>query len=296
MVRLFQRRDLLDAADQGVHVVGSAQVNGEEDALVVITGEDQVVGAVDEVAFFLGLMAIDDDFGFDFFGEGGGGGSAHVAAPDELIDGAGAAGVVGAGEGAVEDVEVEFFDLRIGGERVAAEDAVGGGDGQGEAQEKLLDGDFDFVGVVVEDLFDAGGEGFADGEAGFHDSFAVDLGEVVVGQEKMNLAGEIALQLGGLEEHVPASLRAGGVEAVAVNEFMEDEVAVGIFVEGGVADDFFVVAAVVVKVAGHPQLALGRQVDDVEMAEGGDFVLFGGDLEGFDDTLGGGGHRVLLLE
>jgi hypothetical protein len=26
------------------------------------------------------------------------------------------------------------------------------------------------------------------------------------------------------------------------------------------------------------------------MAEGGDFVLFGGDLEGFDDTLGGGGH------
>jgi len=152
-----------------------------------------MVWAVDEVAFFLGLVTGQYDFGFDFFGEGGGGGGAHVAAPDELVDGAGFAGVVGAGEGAVEDVEVELFDLGIGGEAVAAEDAVGGLNAEGKAEEKFLHGDFDFVGLVMEDLFDAGREGFADREAGFHDSFAVNLGEVVIGEEEMHQAGEIAL-------------------------------------------------------------------------------------------------------
>src|ERR1051325_11585694 len=110
-----------------------------------------MVWAVDEVAFFLGLVAGEDDFGFDFFGEGGGGGGGHVAAPDELVDGAGFAGVVGASQGAVEDVEVEFFDLGIGGKRVAAEDAVGGLDAEGKTQQKFLHGDFDFVGLVGED-------------------------------------------------------------------------------------------------------------------------------------------------
>jgi len=94
---------------------------------------------------------------------------------------------------------------------------------------------------------------------------------------------------------VPAPLRAGGVEAVAVDQFVKDEMPLGIFIEGGVADDFFVIAAMVVQVAGHPQLALGGEIDGVEVAEGGIEVFVGGDLESFDDPLGGGGHSGLVI-
>src|SRR5213075_1826464 len=115
-----------------------------------------------------------------------------------------------------------------------------------------------------------------------------DLGEIVIGEEKMDLLGEIAFQFGGLEKHVPASLSAGGIETIAVDQLVEDEMALGIFIEGGVADDFFVIAAVVVQVAGHPQLALGGEVDEVEIANGRIEVFVGGDLESFNNTLGGG--------
>ena len=159
-----------------------------------------------------------------------------------------------------------------------------------KAEEEFFHRDFDFVGLVGEDLFDAGGEGFADGEAGFHDAFAVDLGEVVIGEEEMDLAGEIAFQFGGLEKHVPTAFSAGGIEAIAVDQFVKDQMTRGIFIEGDVADEFFIIAAVIVQVAGHPQLALGGEIHRVEIAEGRVEVFVGGDLESFDDALGGGRH------
>src|SRR5215208_4684769 len=47
VLRLLQRREFLDSADQGVHVVSFAQVYRQEDALIVVAGDDEVVGAVD---------------------------------------------------------------------------------------------------------------------------------------------------------------------------------------------------------------------------------------------------------
>lgn len=87
--------------------------------------------AIDEEAHFLGLMSGDDDVGADGVGEGGGAGGGDAAAPDELVDGAGATDVIRAGEGAVENGEVEFFDLGIGRQTVAEEEAIFAADGQG---------------------------------------------------------------------------------------------------------------------------------------------------------------------
>jgi hypothetical protein len=91
---------------------------------------------------------------------------------------------------------------------------------------------------------------------------------------------------------VPAAFSAGGVEAIAVDQLVKDEVTLGIFVEGDVADEFFVIAAVIVQVTGHPELAFGGQIHRVEIAEGGVEVFVGGDLESFDDALGGRRHRL----
>ena len=98
-------------------------------------------------------------------------------------------------------------------------------DGQRQREQELLDGDLDLDGLVAEGLLDAGGEGLADAQAGLHDAFAVDLRQVVVGQQEMDLVGVVAFQLGGLVEHVPTALGAIGVEVVAVDELVEDEVA-----------------------------------------------------------------------
>src|SRR6266850_7355815 len=76
---------------------------------------------------------------------------------------------------------------------------------------------------------------------------------------------------------------------------MQNEMSLGVFVEGGVADNLLVIAAVIVQVAGHPQLALGREIDGIEVANGRIEVFVGGDLESFDDTLGGRLHSVLNI-
>ena len=102
----------MELGDQSIDVVALGQVDGQEDALVVVGGEDQVLRAVDGVAIFLGLVAGDDDVGLDLLGEQGDAAGGDVAAPDELIDRAGPAGVVGAGQFAIEDGVVEGLDLR----------------------------------------------------------------------------------------------------------------------------------------------------------------------------------------
>src|SRR5438046_8044848 len=71
---------------------------------------------------------------------------------------------------------------------------------------------------------------------------------------------------------------------------MQNEMSLGVFVEGCVADNLLVIAAVIVQVAGHPQLALDREIDGIEIANGRIEVFVGGDLESFDDALGGGRH------
>ena len=67
------------------HVIRLFEPQRQKYALVVVGGEDQVVVTVDGVAVVLRLMAGDQNIGADFFGEHGGGGGAHVPAPDQLI-------------------------------------------------------------------------------------------------------------------------------------------------------------------------------------------------------------------
>src|SRR5437868_4133282 len=92
-------------------------------------------------------MAGDDDAGVDLLGELGDAGGRGVSAPDELVDGADAAGVIGAFEGAVKDGEIELGDLRVAGKAVAEEQPRGGANGQREGEEKLGDGDVDHFGL-----------------------------------------------------------------------------------------------------------------------------------------------------
>jgi hypothetical protein len=283
---------LPQSADEGGHVVLFLEVDGEEDALVVVGGEDEVAVAVDEVACLLRLMAGDDDAGADMVGEDVDRGGRHVSSPDELVDGSGAALVVCSGKGPFEDGVVEGLDLIIRRHAVAEEQAVGGADGEGEREEELADGDVDDGGAGGEGLLDAGVEGFADAEAGLHDSLSMDLGKVVVGQEEMDLVRMIAFQLRGEEEGVPADIGAVGVEMIAVDQLVQDQVAVGVTVEIGGGDELVEVAAMVVDVAGHPDLAFGGQVDDLFLAESTELVLLGGGVEGLNNVVGVERHVI----
>src|SRR6476469_2026087 len=65
----LDRNELSQTADELVHVVVLGEAGGEEDALVVFGGDDQVVVTVGEVAAFLRLVAGDDDLGADAFAE-----------------------------------------------------------------------------------------------------------------------------------------------------------------------------------------------------------------------------------
>src|SRR3954452_17881169 len=95
--------ELVDVLEEAVNVVVVVGVDGDEVALVVVGGDDQQPVADDGVAALLRLVADDQQLGADLLGEIVDAGGAGLAAPDELVDRAGAALVVGAGEGAVED-------------------------------------------------------------------------------------------------------------------------------------------------------------------------------------------------
>jgi hypothetical protein len=78
---------------------------------------------------------------------------------------------------------------------------------------------------------------------------------------------------------------------VAMDEFVEDEVTVGVVAEVGGIDEFFEVETVVVEVSGHPDFAGVGEVDDLGVAKGGEEVLLLRGFEGFDGVIGRDGHR-----
>ena len=123
----IEGREALQLGGQAFHIISLGEIHGQEDALVVVGGDDHVLRAVDAVAIFLGLVAGEDDLGVDLFGEERHAARRDVAAPDELIDRAGLSRIIGAGQFAIEDGVIEGFDLRVVGEAVATEDAIGGG-------------------------------------------------------------------------------------------------------------------------------------------------------------------------
>jgi hypothetical protein len=53
---------------------------------------------------------------------------------------------------------------------------------------------------------------------------------------------------------------------IAVDEFVQDEVALWVVAQVRRLDQFFEVPPMVVQVPGHPQFPLGREVDDLLLA------------------------------
>ena len=120
---------------------------------------------------------------------------------------------------------------------------------------------------------------------GLHDPLAVDLGEVVVGEEEVHLGGEVALEVGRPDEHLPTVFGAVLVEVLAMDHFMEHDVPLRVVGQVGGDDELFEVPPVVVQVAGHPDFALGRQVDHLPGTGRGDLVFLGGGFQRFDDLI-----------
>jgi hypothetical protein len=173
---------------------------------------------------------------------------------------------------------------------VAEEQAVRAPDRERERQQELGDRDGDERVAVLEVALHAGVEGLADAVARLHDPFAVDLGQVMVGQQEMHLVGEVALELGGLVKHQPGVLRPAGVEVIAVDQLVEDEVALRVAAEVRGADELLEVRAVVVDVAGHPHFARFGQRDELMFAERAELVLIAGRAERLDHLVGVVGH------
>ena len=150
--------------------------------------------------------------------------------------------------------------------------------GEREARAELGDRDVHALRAIAEVALHAGGERLADAQARLHDPFAVDLREVVVGEEEVDLVGEVALQFRGLVEHLPGAFAALLVEVIAVDQLLQDEVPLRVVAQVGGGDESCEIVAMVVDVAGDPDLALAGQVDDLLVAQRVELVLLGGGL------------------
>jgi hypothetical protein len=85
----------------------------------------------------------------------------------------------------------------------------------------------------------------------------MDLSQIVIGEQEMNLVGEIAFEFGGATQRQPASFSTGGIEMIAVNQFVQNKMSLGIIAQIGKSKKFVEIVAMVVDVAGHPDLTFG---------------------------------------
>lgn len=244
-----------DAGLQCFHVVIGVEFEGDVDALIVIGRDDQMLVAVDVIAHFLRLMAGDNELGSDLFGELGNAVGSDAASPDELIGGAGAAFVVFAVQFPIEHAVVVGIDFVIAWERMTEPESVFGLDCQRAGEQKVADSGFEIMIAFGEIAFEAFVERIADALSGLHDAVTEDLCEIVIGEQEVDLVAEVAFESGGEVEAFPAVFRAVGVVVVAVDDFVEDEVPVGIVGQIGGLDELGDVGAMVVQVACHPDFA-----------------------------------------
>src|SRR4051812_25597245 len=73
---------------------------------------------------------------------------------------------------------------------------------------------------------------------------------------------------------------------IAVDQFVEHKVPLGVATQVGGSDKLIEVSSVVVEVAGHPKLALGGEVDDLLYAERFHAVFVRRRTERFDHVIG----------
>ena len=97
---------------------------------------------------------------------------------------------------------------------------------------------------------------------------------------------QFTFQFSGAIEGLPTAISAIGVIAVAVDQFVQDQVALGVVGQVGRLNHFVQIAPVIVQVAGHVDLALARQVHDLLLTQGAKLVFLGGDLENLDHMVG----------
>src|SRR4051812_21508760 len=99
-----------------------------------------------------------------------------------------------------------------------AEEQPPGADRQWKAEQQFCDRNGHARRMIAKVALHPGVERFADAQSGFHDSFAMNLSEIVVGEQKVNLRREIALQFGRARERVPTVFSAVRVEVISVNQ------------------------------------------------------------------------------
>ncbi len=271
--------------DEGVGEVGegvlAGEVEGEDDAVVVAGVDDEHAVADGAEAVVLGLVSADEEFGPPESGEGLEDGLGLVAAPDELVDGAGAL-VVFFGELAGEKLGVELGEVAGAGEGMGEEDAGVGDGGEGLGVEEFAECEVDVGGIFSVEEFDVAVEAVGEVVAVFHDGEALDLGHVVVGEDEVDLAGEFGGELEGGDEEVEGGVFAAGAEGAAVDDFLEEDVALGIFGEVGGFDDAFEVAGMGVDVAGDEEVAMGGEAEHLGIAQGVSAVVVSGNAEEVD--------------
>jgi hypothetical protein len=200
-----------------------------------------------------------------------------------LVGGAGAAGVICTGKFAFEDGVIERVDLGIGWKAVAEEHAVAALDGQWQCQQVFGDADGDGIGPRAEITPDAIIECFTNAQAAFHDSFAVNLSEIMIGEKEMDLAGEITFELGGGEKHLPTVFGTVGIVMIAVNHLVENEMALRVIGKVSVVNEFVEIGAMIVEITGHPDFTGFGKGDDLMLAQGTQPVFFPRCVKDFQD-------------
>jgi hypothetical protein len=90
----------------------------------------------------------------------------------------------------------------------------------------------------------------------------------MIGEEEMNLPGEPIGPRDGIKKHIERVIAAIGTQRTAVNDFLEDDVAIGMFIESGELLNPLEVAMMVVQIAGNDEVADAGEVDHVAIAQG----------------------------
>ena len=106
----------------------------------------------------------------------------------------------------------------------------------------------------------------------------------MVGHEEVDAAGVFCGPRDGVEEHIEGAVFAGLAEGAAVDEFLQDDVAVGELIESGDGLDAFKVAGVVVEVAGDDEVALAGEAEHVAVAQGVGAVEVSAGVEDVDEV------------
>ena len=120
---------------------------------------------------------------------------------------------------------------------------------------------------------------FTDAQPGLHNPFAVNLRQIMIRQEEMNLIRKLDFQLRRPVKHPPTVLRAVCVEVISMDQLVQHQVSLRMICQIGSGDELVEVVAMIVDVAGHPDLAFAREMHHLLMAHRSEFVFIAGGVK-----------------